>query len=385
VRVGAALKGAIISTGEPAVPRKRQLLVILLLIMSLLVSSAGCTFFKTSHETKASAEPINPNWEPVYVQTEVLPLLDTDNLVALIAPTVVSIISEQVSYDRFFRAVPERGAGSGVIIDPNGYIVTNAHVVEDADSLTVVLYDGQTFDAVAWVMDTQTDLAVVEIEPREELPYAHFLSSSLTGLKLLEDVVAVGNALALPEGPTWTRGVVSYLGRSIEETNGVVLDDLVQTDAAINPGNSGGPLVNMAGQVVGINTAIAAEAQNIGFSISTDTSIPVINSLVKKGVVSWAWLGVKMLTVTQSIKEEYGLSVDYGALIVEILSNSPADNGGLKPDDVIIKFGDVETRDTDQLRAAIRSHVPGDKVTVTYIRDQGPATTTEVTLVQRPS
>jgi serine protease Do len=367
------------------VPRKRQHLVILLLIMSLLVSSVGCTFFKTSPETKASAEPINPNWEPVYVQTEVLPLLDTDNLVALIAPTVVSIISEQVSYDRFFRAVPERGAGSGVIIDPNGYIVTNAHVVEDADSLTVVLYDGQTFDAVAWVMDTQTDLAVVEIEPREELPYAHFLSSSLTGLELLEDVVAVGNALALPEGPTWTRGVVSYLGRSIEEPNGVVLDDLVQTDAAINPGNSGGPLVNMAGQVVGINTAIAAEAQNIGFSISTDTSIPVINSLVKKGVVSWAWLGVKMLTVTLSIKEEYGLSVDYGALVVEILSNSPADKGGLKPDDVIIKFGDVEMRDTDQLRAAIRSHVPGDKVTVTYIRDQGPATTTEVTLVQRPS
>jgi len=365
--------------------RKRQLLVILLLIISLLVSSAGCTFFKTSHETKASAEPINPNWEPVYVQTEVLPLLDTDNLVALIAPTVVSIISEQTSYDRFFRAVPERGAGSGVIIDPNGYIATNAHVVEDADSLTVVLFDGRTYDAVAWVMDTQTDLAVVEIEPREELPYAHFLSSSLTGLELLEDVVAVGNALALPEGPTWTRGVVSYLGRSIEETNGVVLDDLVQTDAAINPGNSGGPLVNMAGQVVGINTAIAAEAQNIGFSISTDTSIPVINSLVKKGIVSWAWLGVKMLTVTPAIKEEYGLSVDYGALVVEILSNSPADKSGLKPDDVIIKFGDVETRDTDQLRAAIRSHVPGDKVTVTYIRDQGPATTTEVTLVQRPS
>ncbi len=365
--------------------RNKHLLVILLLIMSLVASSVGCTFLRTSHETKASDEPINPDWEPTYVQQEVVAPLNTDNLVALLAPTVVSIISEQISYDRFFRAVPERGAGSGVIIDPQGYIATNAHVVEDADSLTVVLYDGRTYDAVAWVMDTQTDLAVVAIEPSDELPYAHFLSNSLTGLDLLEDVVAVGNALALPEGPTWTRGVVSYLGRSIEEPNGVVLDDLIQTDTAINPGNSGGPLVNMAGQVVGINTAIAAEAQNIGFSISTDTAVPVINSLVKKGVVSWAWLGVKMLTVSPAIKEEYGLYVDYGALVVEVLSDSPAERAGLKPDDVIVTFGDVETRDTDQLRAAIRSHVPGDKVTITYIRDQGPATTTEVTLVQRPS
>jgi serine protease Do len=350
-----------------------------------MVSSAGCTIFKTGNGSNASDEPINPDWEPAYVQQEVQAPLDTDDLVAQLAPTVVSIISEQISYDRFFRAVPERGAGSGVIIDSRGYIATNAHVVEDADTLTVVLYDGRAFDAVAWVMDEQTDLAVVAIEPSEELPYARFLSNSLTGLQLLEDVVAVGNALALPGGPTWTKGVVSSLGRSIEVSGSAVLDDLIQTDAAINPGNSGGPLVNMAGQVVGINTAIAADYENIGFAISTDTAIPVINSLVKKGFVSWAWLGVKMLTVTPAIKEQYGLSVDYGALIVEVLSDSPADKGGLEPDDIIIKFGDIETRDADQLRAAIRSHVPGDKVTITYIRDESPAATTEVTLDQRPS
>lgn len=311
--------------------------------------------------------------------------LDTDNLVAMLAPTVVSIISEHISYDRFFRAVPERGAGSGIIIDSQGYIVTNAHVVEDADSLTVVLYDGRTFDAVAWVMDTQTDLAVVEIEPREELPYAYFLSDSLQKLKVLEEVVAVGNALALPGGPTWTDGTISSAGgRSITEPNGVVLYDMIQTSAAINPGNSGGPLVNAAGQVVGINTAIASNAENIGFAISTDTAIPVVNSLIKKGFVSWAWLGVKMLTVTPVIESEYGLSVDYGALVVEVISGSPADKAGLEPDDVIIKFGDVETKDSDQLRAAIRNHVPDDKVTVTYIRGTS-TVTTDVRLVQRPS
>jgi len=359
--------------------------IVLLLILSLTVSSVGCTIFKTGNGSNASDEPINPDWEPAYVQHEVQAPLDTDDLVAQLAPTVVSIISEQISYDRFFRAVPERGAGSGVIIDSRGYIATNAHVVEDADTLTVVLYDGRAFDAVAWVMDEQTDLAVVAIETSEELPYARFLSNSLTGLQLLEDVVAVGNALALPGGPTWTKGVVSSLGRSIEVSDSAVLDDLIQTDAAINPGNSGGPLVNMAGQVVGINTAIAADYENIGFAISTDTAVPVINSLVKKGFVSWAWLGVKMLTVTPAIKEQYGLSVDYGALIVEVLSDAPADKGGLKPDDIVIKLGDIETRDADQLRAAIRSHVPGDKVTITYIRGESPAATTEATLVQRPS
>jgi serine protease Do len=379
------LKGAIISTGEPAVRKAKYLVIILLLFMSFMVSSASCTFFKTGNGGNASDDPIDPDWQPAYIQYEVLAPLDTDDLVAQLAPTVVSIISEQISYDRFFRAVPERGAGSGVIIDSRGYIATNAHVVEDADTLTVVLYDGRAFDAVAWVMDEQTDLAVVAIETDEELPYAHFLSNSLTGLELLEDVVAVGNALALPGGPTWTRGVVSSLGRSIEVSGSTVLDDLIQTDAAINPGNSGGPLVNMAGQVVGINTAIAADYENIGFAISTDTAIPVINSLVKKGFVSWAWLGVKMLTVTPAIKEQYGLSVDYGALVVEVLSDTPADKGGLEPDDIIIKFGDVETKDSSQLQAAIRSHVPGDKVTITYIRGESPAATTEVTLVQRPS
>lgn len=378
------LKGAIISTGEPAVRKSRYFLIVLMLILSVMVSSAGCTYIKTTNETKASTDPINPDWEPAYVQHEVLAPLETGALVDLVAPTVVSIISERLTYDRFFRAVPERGAGSGVIIDSRGYIATNSHVVEDADSLTVVLYDGRAFSAVTWVVDEQTDLAVVAIQAGEDLPYARFLSNSLTGLQLLEDVVAVGNALALPEGPTWTKGVVSFLGRSIQVSGSVLLDDLIQTDTAINPGNSGGPLVNMAGQVVGINTAIAADYENIGFAISTDTAIPVINSLVKKGFVSWAWLGVKMLTVTPAIKEEYGLSIDYGALIVEVLSDTPAVRGGLKPDDVVVKFGDIETRDANQLRAAIRSHVPGDKVTITYVRGSSTATT-EVTLVQRPS
>ncbi len=360
------------------------LLIILLLVTPVSACVSLNDLLEKENTSHASTDPINPGWEPVYVQQEIGPVLDIDSLVSVLAPTVVSIVSEATTYDRFFRTVPEKGAGSGVIIDPRGYVATNAHVVEEAEKLTVTLYDGRSFEAVTWVMDTLTDLAVVAIGPPGDLPYAHFLSSSLSQLDLIEDVVAVGNALALPEGPTWTRGVVSFLGRSVEVSGGDVLDDLIQTDAAINPGNSGGPLVNMAGQVVGINTAIAEDYENIGFAISTDTAIPVINSLIRNGSVVWPWLGITMLTVTPAIQSEHGLVVDSGVLIVEVSGDSPADKAGLKEGDVIVRFGDVETRNAGQLRAAIRGHVPGDVVSLIYVRDSR-TLTGSVTLTSRPS
>jgi serine protease Do len=284
----------------------------------------------------------------------------------------------------FYRAVPESGAASGVIIDPKGYIVTNNHVVEGANTLTVTLSDGRSFVAVKWAGDEATDLAVVQIQTDGDLPYAHFLSNSLQKLSLLDDLVAVGNALALPGGPTWTAGVVSYLGRSIEESNGVVLDSLIQTDTAINSGNSGGPLVNMAGQVVGINTAIASGAENIGFAISTDTAIDTVYSLVTEGFQSSAWLGVNTLTITTAVKAQYGLSVDSGALVASVVSGSPADDTDLRPYDVIIKLGDTDIATSQDLGSAIQSHSPGDKVVVTFKRGQT-TLTTEATLGQKPS
>ncbi len=365
--------------------RLKYVLGVVLLLVVAVSAGYGCVFFESSSSpADASGTPICTDWTPAYVDDDVGPSYDVAELVDRLAPTVVSIISEKRTYDRFFRPVPETGAGSGVIIDPQGFIVTNEHVVRGAQQLEVYLSDGRKYDAVAWVRDAVTDLAVVQIEPDEDLPHAHFLSGSLSKLTLIEDVVAVGNALALPGGPTWTKGVVSYLGRSIEVTGGTVLDDLIQTDAAINPGNSGGPLVNMAGQVVGINTAIAADAENIGFAISTDTAIPVVNDLITKGFVSCAYLGVRMLSVTPAVQEEYGLSVDSGALIVEVVSGSPADEAGLKADDVIIKFAGTDVADADQLRVLIRSHNVGDRVAITYVRGQS-TFTTHATLILRPS
>jgi serine protease Do len=297
---------------------------------------------------------------------------------------VVSIVTEWIDRDIFFQPVPVKGAGSGVIIDPHGYIVTNNHVVEGATTVTVTLSDGRTFDAVKWATDPWTDLAVVEITPNEDLPFAHFLSNSLEKLEVLEDVVAVGNALALPGGPTWTEGVISNLGRSIRISEDVVLDDIIQTDAAINPGNSGGPLVNKAGQVVGINTAIAAEAENIGFAISTDTAILVVNDLITKEHVAAAWLGVSILTVTPAIKAQYDLSVDSGALVVEVVSDSPAAKAGLQGGDVIVSFGGVEITSANELVDAVQSHESGDTVQITFWRGSQQMQV-EVTLSPRPS
>ena len=355
---------------------------ITLLLISLLASS-GCALFGERSPSHASGEPISPEWQPLYIDEEVGNTLLESELVEKVAPTVVSIFTEKVTYDIFLRPIPETGAGSGVIVDPKGYVVTNSHVVEGAESVEVILSDGQRFEAVSWAADSLTDLAVVQIEG-EGLPFAHFLSNSVERLEELEEVIAVGNALALPGGPTWTKGVVSYLGRSIEMPNGVVLDDLIQTDAAINPGNSGGPLVNMAGQVVGINTAIIAGAENIGFAISTNTAITVVNDLVKKGRLSSAWLGVLITTVTPAIQSQYDLSLDHGALIIEMVSPSPAAEAGLEPLDVIVKFDDEATNTARELVAAIRSHEPGDKVKITFWRGEEEMNT-EATLIQRPS
>jgi serine protease Do len=355
---------------------------IILLLISLLASS-GCALFRERSSSHASGEPIDPQWQPLYIDEEVGSALLASELVERIAPTVVSIFTEKVTYDIFLRPTPETGAGSGVIVDPKGYVVTNSHVVEGAESVEVILSDGRRFEAVKWAADSMTDLAVVQIEG-EDLPFAHFLNNSLEKLEELEEVIAVGNAFALPGGPTWTKGVVSYLGRSIEMSSDVVLYDLIQTDAAINPGNSGGPLVNMAGQVVGINTAIIAGAENIGFAIGTDTAILIVSELVKEGLVSFAWLGVLITTATPAIKSQYDLAIDYGALIIELVSPSPAAEAGLKELDVITKFDDEEIRTAGELVEAIRSHEAGDKVEITFWRGEEEMDT-EATLIQRPS
>jgi serine protease Do len=319
----------------------------------------------------------------VYVDEQIGLGLSTQELVAEVAPAVVSIVTESVSYNWFWQAVPQTGAGSGMIISSDGYIVTNNHVVEGANKVTVTLSNGSTYEAIIVGTDAETDLAVVKIDA-SGLDYLHFLNNSLERLSVLDPVVAVGNALALPGGPTWTLGVVSNLGRSIEVDTGVVLKDIIQSDAAINAGNSGGPLINMAGQVVGINVAIASNAENIGFAISTDTAIPVVQSLINEGKVVRPWLGVSVATVTPAIQQYYHLSVDAGALITSVSSGSPADEAGLRAGDVITRIDNEDISTSDDLISAIGSHQIGDQIEITYYHGNVQKVTS-ATLEESPS
>jgi serine protease Do len=309
--------------------------------------------------------------------------LSSQELVAEVAPAVVSIVTETVSYNWFWQAVPQTGAGSGIIISSDGYIVTNNHVVEGAQKVTVTLSDGSAFAATIVGSDAQTDLAVVKISANN-LTYLHFLSDSLEQLSVLDPVVAVGNALALPGGPTWTTGVVSNLGRSIEESTGVVLNDIIQTDAAINAGNSGGPLLDTAGQVVGINVAIASNAENIGFAISTDTAIPVVQNLITEGKMVRPWLGVEVTTVTSTIQRYYNLSVSAGVLITSVTSGSPANKAGLRAGDVITKIDNEDISTAAELISAVSSHQIGDQVEIVYYRGNVQQVAT-ATLEESPS
>jgi len=375
--------------------KARYIFISMVILMGLLAST-GCSIsskqVSSPPPTEISSEnipsePIEPNWEPVYVETEAgleLPHGSNFEVVQKVAPTVVSIFTETMTYDLFLQPYPQQGAGTGVIIDPKGYIVTNNHVVEGADKIEVILRDGRIFEAVDVVRDPPGDLAVIKIEA-EDLPTAHFLENSLEQLRVGDEVIAIGNALALPGGPTVTKGIISYLGRTIQVQTSyrtITLRDLIQTDAAINPGNSGGPLVNMAGQVVGISTAIA-QAENIGFAISNDTLLPLIRELVAKGHVAHPWLGVEMTDLTRTIKSRYRLEVDTGVFITRVVKGSPAQQARLEAGDVIIGSAGQEVTTALELQQIIQSCQVGERVEIVFYRGKEKRATW-ATLAQMP-
>jgi S1-C subfamily serine protease len=305
-------------------------------------------------------------------------------------PAVAFISVRTTPAQGAFGAQPAGGVGSGAIFDPRGYIVTNNHVVEGAQTLRVALPDGRTYDAQLIGRDPPSDLAVIKIEPRagEQLPVLQFGDSNR--LRVGEWVVAIGNALGLEGGPTVSAGVVSALGRDVPEPNGAVLENVVQTDAAINPGNSGGPLLNMAGQIVGINTlgagrtASGYQAQGINFAISTTTARPIVDDLVQHGKVVRAYLGVSSTTLTPAIASELGIRFQPGAVVASVGPGTPAARAGLQPGDVIVAFGDQEIKLDRELRQAILARKPGDQVSVRFVR-AGQSRTVAVTLAERPT
>jgi serine protease Do len=257
------------------------------------------------------------------------------------------------------------GQGSGVIVTPDGYILTNNHVVEDAKELTVTLPDKREFKGKVVGTDPKTDLAVVKIDGKD-LPYVPWGDSSK--LRVGEYVLAVGNPFGL--NSTVTLGIVSALGRG---RMGITqYEDFIQTDAAINPGNSGGALVNTKGELVGINTAIFSQTggyQGVGFAVPTSMGKPVYESLVKTGKVTRGWLGVHIQDVNQDLAKSFKLKESKGALVSDVKEDSPADKGGLKAGDVIIKYQDSPVTDGVALQRLVTKTTVGTKATVTVVRD----------------
>lgn len=300
---------------------------------------------------------------------------------AEVRPAVVFISAREVSYDFFNRPIVEEGTGSGAIFDPRGYVITNNHVIAGANRLRVTLPDGRTFEDVKIVgQDQPTDLAVLKVEGRD-LPSLRFGDSDQ--LRVGDWVVAIGNALGLEGGPTVTTGVVSALGRTIQEPNGVPLDDLVQTDAAINRGNSGGPLVDLAGRIVGINTAIDNRGQAIGFAISSNTARPVIDQLVQNGRVIRGYLGVRLITMTPALASQLRVQTREGVLIAAVEPRTPAGEAGLQQGDVITEFDGKPMKTVGQLQRVLRDRRPGERIEVTYVRG-GATSKTAVTLGEQP-
>ncbi len=323
----------------------------------------------------------NPNWRfPSGNETSIfLPdFCYYCPVVEQVMPSVVSIIAEVIK-SGVFGQYTDSVAGSGILLDDRGYIATNNHVVENAQSIYVELLDGRVFPASIVGTDSLSDLAVIKIDATA-LPYARWGKSS--SLSLGERVLAIGNALG--EGIMVSDGIVSRLDVSVS-VGGNILYGLIQTDAAINPGNSGGPLVNMAGEVIGITSVkiVASEVEGMGFAISSDEARPIIENLIRYGRVVYPWLGVSVRTVDRALAAARGISVDKGALIEQLVADSPAEKAGLRVGDVIIRFKGREIKDVADLVRAIRGSEIGEKVEIVFVRGDD-TITTSARLVERP-
>ena len=287
-------------------------------------------------------------------------------MVARVLPSVVSITTRQIERNQFNQPVPTRGLGSGFIIDRQGHVLTNNHVTDGAEDIKVALTDGRVFRAVLVGADRFTDLAVLRIEGKS-LPAIPLGDSAR--LAVGETVVAIGSPLWIEGGPTVTAGVVSALGRSMEQSGLPTLHNLIQTDAAINPGNSGGPLLNLRGQVVGINTAMIASAHGIGFAISVGTAKPVIRELLAHGRVVRPSLRIDAVSLTRQLAYTNELPIDRGALVIRVDQGGAGQAAGLEPGDVITSIGGKAIIDLHHYHEELARHQIGESIEVSIWRD----------------
>ena len=333
-----------------------------------------------SHQSNSTAQYTDPDWTFPRENESIIPLPDFRPVVSKVMPSVVSVTTELITTDFFGRQYTKTVAGCGVVIDSEGYIATNNHVVEGARSVHVELTGGKISAADIIGTDPLSDLAVIKVDATD-LPYADWGDSD--SLSIGEWVLAIGNALG--EGITATEGIVSRLNVSVD-VDGNILYGLIQTTAAINPGNSGGPLVNLSGEVIGITSVkiVASEVEGMGYAISSSEAEPLIEGLIRYGHVTYPWLGLSVSTVTPLLAASQNLSADRGALIAEILADGPAQAAGLRVGDIIIRFGDKEIASLADLVQAIRGSQVGQDVEIVFVRGDD-TKTTSAQLIERPT
>ncbi|HET6947943.1 MAG TPA: trypsin-like peptidase domain-containing protein [bacterium] len=298
-------------------------------------------------------------------------------VVERVRPAVVNI-DTVAQVQTVFGVFPQQGAGSGVIVSPNGYILTNNHVVENAQQIKVTLLSGKSYAGKIVGTDRFSDLAVIKVDAPESLPAAQLGQAS--SLRVGQMAVAVGNPFGL--GHTVTVGVVSALNRSIQ-VPGLVIENLIQTDAAINPGNSGGALADSAGSVIGINTAIVQQAQGIGFAIPIDTARAIMDQLISRGRVTRPFVGIVWGgDVDANIARQYNLPVDRGIIVRDVETNGPAARAGIRPGDIVISVDGSPVNNWNDFIRQLFTKRPGQRVRIEIVRDSS-RRTVDVTLGER--
>jgi S1-C subfamily serine protease len=354
---------------------------------------AGAFFYFTTWRSNSRASFLHPaNWLSRPAEVEITEAAGNDGLdseeqnnISVYRkniPSVVNVTSRSMTLDFFYGLVPQEGQGSGFVIDKNGHILTNYHVVAEARQVKVTLHNRKTYDATVVGTDPPHDLAVIQIKAPDLVPAV--LGDS-RNLQVGQKVYAIGNPFGL--AGTMTRGIVSSI-RPVREPNGATIDEAIQTDAAINPGNSGGPLMNWHGEVIGINTMILSSVgQNagIGFAIPINTAKAVLNDLMTLGRVRRPALGVRTIPISAELADEMGLPVDYGLLIVEVIPGGSANQAGLRGGtqraylgnlpitlggDLIVAIDGEKIEDEDALSQAMNNHRAGDSVKVTIYRNK---------------
>lgn len=321
----------------------------------------------------AAANPVNAATEKLVVSSTDVETAVTQ-AVDKIGPAVVTVITQLPGGGRRSFFSPSQGvtaSGSGVIITADGYVLTNNHVVEGGQSYSITLANGDQLDAQLVGTDQFTDLAVLKVSGKMPA-VATFGNSDL--LKPGENVIAIGSPLGDFKNSV-TAGVISATGRSLDTGNGYLMENMIQTDAAINEGNSGGPLVNLAGQIIGINTMIVRSGsgastvvEGLGFSIPSNTVQAIISQLLKNGTLARPVLGVQYQSIDPTVSRMYRLPVEYGAYVTNVIAGSPADKAGIQVDDIITKLNDITIDDAHPYINVLYSFAPGETIDVTFAR-----------------